>query len=118
MAEILQVIEKDTKDHFQVLRASTSPRVGSAVQGHSTESRAGDICVLQRLFRGRAVINIRTDSKVLLYFDIRATLADGVPVYVSPNNVVLIEGFNRSLPNKYKQPEQANYNGPQSMVPL
>ena len=43
MAEILQVIEKDTKDHFQVLRASTSPRVGGAVQGHSSESRVSFI---------------------------------------------------------------------------
>ena len=69
---------------------------------------AGDICVLQRLFRGRAVISIRTDSEVLLYFDIRAILADGVPMYVSPNNVVLIEGFNRSLPNKYTNTSNQN----------
>ena len=36
---------------------------------------------------------MRTDSEVLLYFDIRATLADGEMVYGSPNNVVLIEGY-------------------------
>ena len=56
MAEILRAVEEDTKDRFQVLRASSGPRVG-AVQGHSsgsginfvpggTQLRAGDANLL------------------------------------------------------------------------
>ena len=37
MEEILQIVEADSKDRFQILRASSGPGVG-AVQGHSRGS--------------------------------------------------------------------------------
>ena len=44
---------------------------------------------------------MRSDSEVLLYLDVRAALADEVPVYLSQNRDVLTEGHGGTLPNRF-----------------
>ena len=143
MEEVLQIVEADSKECFQILRASSGPRVG-AVQGHSQGSGVGSappggtklrvedtdlppLAVHGTLLRHYPSIyrhglrtgghkhihfatalprdmprsGMRSDSEVLLYLDVRAALADGVPVYLSQNRVVLTEGYGGMLPNRF-----------------
>merc|ERR1712025_525503 len=53
-------------------------------------------------FGGKNVISgMRKSCELLIYINLRAALKDGVPFYVSANNVLLSPGINGVLPPRY-----------------
>ncbi|KAL6513575.1 hypothetical protein OROGR_021061 [Orobanche gracilis] len=52
---------------------------------------------------GRVISGMRRDVNILIFLDVRKALEEGMKLYISDNMVVLTEGFDGVVPQKYFQ---------------